>query len=267
MFACLGGAVGGALAALGGSAAEGFVFPSLLTLPSYLNVGSFGMQLAGCAAAVTVAFGLTWFAGMPDRPAEAAAGEPQPRAPAGTVATGTTEPRPAPATVATEAPRAGSGAVDAATLSVLSPMTGEVIALSTVNDPLFARGRLGPGVAIRPARGVVRAPVSGTVTSVARGRHAVVVSSDSGVDVLVHVGQETVTLGGTGFLAAVAVGEQVLTGDVLLLFDLPGVAASGSDLASPVVIANAAALGQVEVLVEAGPIEAGQPLLRVRTER
>ena len=258
VFACLGGAVGGAIAALGGSAAEGFVFPSLLTLPSYLNVGSFGMQLAGCAAAVLVAFGLTWFAGMPDR-AAGAVGEADPRAV-------TSAPPTLDSSASSAPPLHGPDAADSATLSVLSPMTGEVIALSEVADPLFARGRLGPGVAIRPSRGMVRAPVSGTVTSVARGRHAVVVSSESGVDVLVHVGQDTVTLGGSGFLAAVGVGEQVLAGDVLLLFDLPSIDAA-ADLASPVVIANAAALGEVEVLLDAGPVEAGQPLLGVQPGR
>jgi glucose-specific phosphotransferase system IIA component len=131
-----------------------------------------------------------------------------------------------------------------------------------VPDPVFARGLMGPGVAIRPTNGVVRSPVVGTVTSLARAGHAVGITSAEGVEVLIHVGIDTVHLGGRHFEGLVTRGQPVAVGSPLMLVDLDALAAAGYETATPVVVTNAATFASVEVLA-AEQVAAGEPLLRV----
>lgn len=292
VYACVAGAVGGSIAAVGRSAADSFVFPGLLTLPAYLHVGSFAMQAIGTTVAVVLAFTLTWFVGFTDdvtpgtgpvgpaatgTDATTAAGDERagestaPSDEQGSRPTGgpATQPGSWAAEGSGHASGSGSGAADAVLarhdVIVAAPLTGEVQPLGSVADPVFARGLLGPGVAIRPVDGWLRSPVAGTVTSVARTRHAVGVTSDEGVDVLVHVGLDTVTSGGEGFAVAVATGDRVSVGQVLLHVDLPTLVRDGWDPTSPVVVTNAARFAGVDVLAR-GPVGTGEPLLVVRTE-
>ncbi len=95
---------------------------------------------------------------------------------------------------------------------IVAPMTGEVIALEKVDDPVFSGGILGPGVAIRPTDGEVRAPITGTVSSLLPSRHALGILGDDGLEVLVHVGLDTVRLEGAPFTAHVAQGDRVEAG-------------------------------------------------------
>jgi PTS system beta-glucosides-specific IIC component len=149
---------------------------------------------------------------------------------------------------------------------VHSPLAGEVVELSSVSDPVFAGGLLGPGVAIRPSEGLVRSPVDGVVTSLARARHAVGVSSPEGVDVLVHIGIDTVHLAGRGFEALVQQGQQVHAGQPLIRVDLAALVEAGYDPTSPVIVTNAAAQRQIDVLA-AGTVDPGVPLIMVTTGR
>ena len=98
---------------------------------------------------------------------------------------------------------------------VLNPLDGEVIALSSVQDPVFAGGTLGDGVAIVPSDGKVHSPIDGTVAMLFDTKHAIAVKSDTGVEVLIHVGIDTVKLGGQYFTPAVAKGDQVTAGQLL----------------------------------------------------
>jgi PTS system beta-glucosides-specific IIC component len=273
VYACIAGAVGGSVAALGRSAADTFIFPALLTLPAYMHIGSFGMQLAGTGLAIALAFGLTWFLGFTDLPAAepAASATAQTPQPTRTALPASGPPRPphevgvlhvAPAPAPAWGADAQAEDIEPGLL-VRAPMAGEILPLDEVSDPVFARGLLGPGVAIRPADGWVRSPVSGTVTSVSRSRHAIGVTSEAGADVLVHVGLDTVLLGGAGFEVAVATGDPVVAGQVLMHVDLETLGKRGADLASPVVVTNAAAFAGVHVLAGDAPVGAGDPLLRL----
>lgn len=262
VYACVGGAIGGAVAAAGGSAADSFILPGLVTLPAYLSVGSFPLQLVGTAAAVAIAFGLTWFVGFTDVP-------PTQAPPVGGRWTDEATMVTAPAVTAPEGDALDQpawsdqpGAPAPAVVRLLAPLDGEVVALSSVSDPVFAGGLLGPGLAIRPSEGVVHSPIDGTVTSVARARHAVGVSSPGGVDVLVHVGIDTVHMAGRGFEALVKQGQSVRAGDPMIRVDLEALAAAGYDPTTPVVVTNAAAHRGVEILAE-GQVAAGDPLIEV----
>jgi PTS system beta-glucosides-specific IIC component len=271
-YACIGGMVGGGIAAAGGSAADSFVFPGLITLPAYMHVGNFTFQLVGTAAAVAIAFVLTLVLGFED---VSAVQEPDGPAPAavqgldGVEAPGQVDA--IPVGVPAEAPTAPSPAVpvpadlhpaDQAPLTIAAPISGEILSLSEVPDPVFARGLMGAGVAIRPSNGVIRSPFAGTVTSVARARHAVGITSTDGVDVLIHVGIDTVHLGGKHFDALVAHGQHVQVGTPLLLVDLPVLVAAGYDTTTPIVITNSAAYESVDVLAT-GTVRTGDPVLSV----
>ena len=147
-------------------------------------------------------------------------------------------------------------------VTIAAPLHGEVVALSEVPDPVFARGLMGAGVAIRPTNGVLRSPVDGTITSVARASHAVGITSDDGVEILLHVGIDTVHLGGRPFETLVVPGQHVQVGAPLVLVDLDALIKSGHETATPIVVTNSAAFASVEVLA-GNEVAVGEPLLRV----
>jgi PTS system beta-glucosides-specific IIC component len=123
-------------------------------------------------------------------------------------------------------------------LRVLAPIQGECVALAEVPDPTFGEGLLGDGVAIHPAKGRVVSPVNGTVALMFETGHAVSLMSDDGVEVLIHVGLDTVKLKGQHFTVRVKTGDKVNTGEVLLEFDQAAIAAAGYNTITPVVITN-----------------------------
>ncbi|MEM1485650.1 PTS glucose transporter subunit IIA [Oscillospiraceae bacterium PP1C4] len=121
---------------------------------------------------------------------------------------------------------------------VVSPIEGEVVCITSVSDPTFGEEILGKGVAIKPTKGRAVAPVSGTVTVLMSSKHAVSIQTDSGAEVLVHVGLDTIKLKGQYFTAHVKEGDRVKTGDLLLEFDLDAIRNAGYDTIVPVVVCN-----------------------------
>lgn len=119
-----------------------------------------------------------------------------------------------------------------------APIEGKVIALSEVNDPTFAEEMLGKGAAIIPTVGKVVAPMDGTIAMVFDTKHAISMTSESGIEILIHIGLDTVSLKGEPFTAHVASGDQVKAGDLLLEFDIEAIKAAGLDTVSPIVICN-----------------------------
>ena len=142
---------------------------------------------------------------------------------------------------------------------IVAPMTGEVIALEKVDDPVFSGGILGPGVAIRPTDGEVRAPITGTVSSLLPSRHALGILGDDGLEVLVHVGLDTVRLEGAPFTAHVAQGDRVEAGQHVLTADLAAIEAAGLDITTPVVVLNGDAYDVAPLVT--GRVAAGAALL------
>ena len=121
---------------------------------------------------------------------------------------------------------------------VYSPLKGRAVALQQVNDPTFGEGMMGNGIAIIPSEGKLVSPVNGTVTMVFETKHAVAVTSEDGVEVLMHIGLDTVRLGGKYFTAHVQSGDQVKVGMPLVDFDLEAIKEEGYDCITPVIVTN-----------------------------
>ncbi|TDG05458.1 phosphoenolpyruvate--protein phosphotransferase [Paraburkholderia guartelaensis] len=145
---------------------------------------------------------------------------------------------------------------------LVSPLTGPVVPLASVPDPVFSEGLFGDGIGIDPLAGRVVAPCDGIVVHLARTGHAVTLQSAEGAQVLVHVGIDTVELNGKGFTPKVAQGAQVRLGDTLIEFDLDVVACNAPSLVSVVAIANSDAFEVIE-RAGAGQVEAGKSALLV----
>jgi multiphosphoryl transfer protein len=146
-------------------------------------------------------------------------------------------------------------------LKLVSPLSGWCMPLAEVPDPVFAGAMAGDGVAIDPTQGVLCAPCAGEIVSMQGARHAVTVRSEAGIDVLMHVGIDTVNLKGEGFDLLVAPGDRVKQGDALLRFDLDRLARTAPSLVTPIVLASE---GQVLARARPGLLAAGDFLMEVQ---
>ncbi|MGN7150794.1 glucose PTS transporter subunit IIA [Arthrobacter sp. SAFR-179] len=156
---------------------------------------------------------------------------------------------------ALETARSGRHTADAELQELRAPANGTIIALSEVPDPVFAGGTLGDGFAVDPQDGRFVAPVSGKVVTVFPTGHAYGIRTDDGVDVLLHIGMDTVKLKGEGFTTHVAKGDQVTAGDLLCDVDLNVIKAAGYSTVTPVVITTKKAVEGLSIIT--GPAEAG----------
>ncbi|MFJ6453960.1 beta-glucoside-specific PTS transporter subunit IIABC [Paenarthrobacter sp. NPDC091669] len=247
-FGIAGGVVGGAIAAAGGGGASAFVFPSLLSLPAFSTVGSFGLQLLGTGVAVVIAFTLTCFFGPRELEAAVVVAAPDAETAAGTNGIAS----------------AGNALVaSTGTLTVAAPVAGQAVAMADVQDKVFASGAMGKGLGIVPVDGRICSPITGTIKAAMKTGHAFGIKSDDGVEVLVHIGIDTVQLQGRGFESAVTRGQQVRAGDLLAVVDLEIVAAEGYDTTTLVVVTNTAQLASVDP-VKAGNLAEGDPAITVQ---
>ena len=145
---------------------------------------------------------------------------------------------------------------------LVSPIKGEVVNITEVPDPTFAEKMLGDGIAIIPSEGEVVSPVDGTISMVFDTKHAVSITSKEGVEILIHVGLDTVTLGGNGFEAFVKSGDEVKVGDKLLSVDLDAIKEAGLNIITPVVICNTDEYASVEA-VKLGDIARGDEVIKI----
>ncbi len=133
---------------------------------------------------------------------------------------------------------------------VYSPIKGKVIPLNTVKDATFAGEYLGKGVAIQPEQGRVVAPFDGKVTVVMDTKHAIGITSNNGIEILIHVGMDTVQLNGKYYQTHVKVDDEVKKGDLLLTFEKENIIAEGYEITTPVVITNTADFKQINALTD-----------------
>ena len=129
-------------------------------------------------------------------------------------------------------------AVLAGSAEVVSPLAGQVKPLSQATDPVFSSGVMGQGVVIEPSQGELVSPVNGTVTVLFPTKHAVGIVSEEGVEMLMHIGMDTVSLDGKGFVAHVEQGDKVVVGQQLISFDMDVIKKAGLVTETPVIITN-----------------------------
>lgn len=144
---------------------------------------------------------------------------------------------------------------------ICSPVSGRVVDLAEVDDDVFAQGMLGEGLAIEPEEDVVYAPVSGMVAADVKTKHALLIRSDDGLEVLIHAGIDTVRLGGDGFVSYAAKGDRVAAGEPVLEFDRALARERGLSDTVVVTVTNSDRTGGVERACGT-KVVAGQPLLR-----
>jgi PTS system D-glucosamine-specific IIC component len=165
------------------------------------------------------------------------------------------------ATVTPAAPAAEEKATVATTLR--SPIAGIAIPLTQVDDAAFASEALGKGIAIEPAVGEVVSPINGKVVMVFDTKHAIGLESDEGVEILIHIGLDTVNLKGEGFTTYVKAGDFVEIGDKLVDFDIDFIKASGYKTTTPIVITNTFNYKNIEVVAE-GTVDLGDAIVTVQ---
>ena len=229
--------VGGLVIGIGGGATTNtFVFTSLLTIPVFTPMAVYGL---GIAAAFFTAFLMVVFFDYRTKEQKA-----QARAKKSLLEDDAPAAAPAAAPVAEAAPEFSDEAK--ADLTLTSPMAGTTVALSDVADEAFAAGALGPGIAVSPAAGaVVVAPCDGKVSVAFPTGHAYGIKSASGVQVLIHIGMDTVKLEGKGFTPRVAKGDVVKRGDVLAEVDWDIIREAGYDTITPMVVTNKKKFGEI----------------------
>ena len=145
---------------------------------------------------------------------------------------------------------------------VYAPIKGKAIALEEVNDGVFSAGMLGKGIGIEPAEGRAVSPVNGTVSVVFDTKHAIGITSDEGMEVLIHIGLDTVQLNGEPFNVHVKVGDKVKVGDLLAEFDMDKIKEAGYKTVTPIIISNTDAYSDVKVLAN-GDIDEKAEMLKV----
>ncbi|MEK4072644.1 beta-glucoside-specific PTS transporter subunit IIABC [Paenibacillus polymyxa] len=162
-----------------------------------------------------------------------------------------------------ETDEGSSSSVTKAEMTVYSPVTGEVVDLANVADEAFSSEAMGKGIAIIPSNGTIVSPVEGVVTTITKSRHAIAVIANDGVEVLIHVGLDTVKLKGEGFSLKVQEGDLVNVGDVLMEVDLAKIKERGFELITPLIITNSDNYVSVSRM-GAQNISAGSPVITIK---
>lgn len=249
LVGCFAGGLTVALLTLGtnGITTDAFVFTSLLTIPVFTPMAKYAISIA---VAFFVAFLLILFTDYrtPEERAEAkAAREAAEKAEldnADNADNAALANAPATATKA-DAPAKAAEPAAGTTTDIASPANGKVVPMAEIDDPVFSAGTLGDGVGIVPEDNAVYSPVSGTIVSAMKSGHAYGIKTEDGVEVLVHIGINTVKMKGEGFAPAVKKGDSVKQGELLATVDFAKVTEAGYDTTIVLAVTNTKALSAV----------------------
>ncbi|WP_366295954.1 beta-glucoside-specific PTS transporter subunit IIABC [Paenibacillus sp. AN1007] len=247
----IGGAAGGGFITAVGLKCFGFAVPGLLSLPLYIDprggMSNFWYALIGVGISFVVSFTVTLLLKWdePNMTLPAVSGLSEEGSAAELTAADTTTALTAGASESAKQPDQALSpppvtvhSIEEKKGEIFSPLTGDLVLLKELPDPTFAEEMTGKGIAIYPKEGRVTAPFDGTVTMIAKSKHAIMLTSNSGIDILIHVGLNTVSLKGKFFEEKVVIGQRVNKGDLLLEFDLESIQAAGIDLTTPIIVAN-----------------------------
>jgi len=229
---CIGGACGALFASITQLGASGTGVTGLFGILLCLNMPV--QYLLMMAIAVGVSFILTWMFGYKD---------PEP------VSTNNTS-------TTTSTPETDSTpAIETEAKTIYSPLEGEMIPMSEIPDATFAAGILGEGVGITPTVGCAVAPFNGTVSALFDTKHAIGLSSDDGIEMLIHIGINTVELNGEPFTAYIKTGDRVKAGDKLVDFDIEAIKKAGYPITTAVLISNAEDIEGTLKIEPTGPVK------------
>lgn len=233
----VGGAVGAMFGSVMGIGANAY---GVTGIPGFLIVDSGKILPYAILLVISggIAFALTWFVWKEEQPEAASA--------------------PAPA----DADAAATPAVDCKPGVVYAPVSGAAIPSEEIPDETFAAGVLGQGVGIQPDKGVIVAPCDGEISTVAETKHAVGISTPDGMELLIHVGVDTVAMNGDGFAAFVQKGQQVKAGDQLITFDREKIAVAGHPDVVVVLVTNSD--DYEDVSIQTGPCKALEQVIQVK---
>ena len=241
----IGGAIGGGLASLLGLAGTGngiTIIPGTLL---YIGNGQLLQYILMVAVSFALGFALTYMFGYEDEVEEVS----------GAISEAETD-------RLTEEAVTGN-LVSLSEGVIQTPIVGDVVALSNVNDPVFSSGAMGQGIAVKPSQDVVYAPADAEVTIVFPTGHAYGLRTANGAEILIHVGIDTVSMNGEGFNHKVAQGDKVKAGDVLGTFDSAKIAAAGLDNTTMVIVTNTADFASVNP-VASGSVAKGDAVIEVK---
>ena len=239
------GAIGGGLASILGLAGTGNGITIIPGTMLYIGNGQLLQYLLMVAVSFALGFALTYMFGYQDEVEEVA----------GAISEAETD-------RLTE--EAVTGTVVSPSEGVIqTPIVGDVVALSNVNDPVFSSGAMGQGIAVKPSEDVVYAPADAEVTIVFPTGHAYGLRTANGAEILIHVGIDTVSMNGEGFNHKVAQGDKVKAGDVLGTFDSAKIAAAGLDNTTMVIVTNTADFASVNP-VASGSVAKGDAIIEVK---
>ena len=239
------GAVGGGLASILGLAGTGNGITVIPGTMLYIGNGQLLQYLLMVAVSFALGFALTYMFGYEDEVEEVS----------GAISEAETD-------RLTEEAVTGN-LVSLSEGVIQTPIVGDVVALSNVNDPVFSSGAMGQGIAVKPSQDVVYAPADAEVTIVFPTGHAYGLRTANGAEILIHVGIDTVSMNGEGFNHKVAQGDKVKAGDVLGTFDSAKIAAAGLDNTTMVIVTNTADFASVNP-VASGSVAKGDAVIEVK---
>ena len=257
--AMIGGAVGGALVSILGVVSIAYGITGIF---GFLITTGHSVAYAICIlVAAVIAFAITWTLYKDAEDITQTKEEQQPNIEKVVATTAATAKQTA--AVATSVAESNQGVVPSAGAgTIAAPMSGKAIAMTEVSDPVFASEAMGKGAAIEPTEGKVFSPVDGSITMVAETGHAVGLLSDSGTEVLIHIGIDTVTLKGAPFTVKCAAGDKVKKGALLMDVDLGAIKAANLPTTTMVVITNTDDYASVEGQT-GSDVKAGDTLISV----
>ncbi|RFZ76202.1 PTS beta-glucoside transporter subunit EIIBCA [Lacrimispora amygdalina] len=235
----LGGAAGGFYAGLMGVVRYTSGTPGLLSLPIFIGENPMNVihALVSCTIGFCITFVLTWFYGFKELEKEGDREQDK-------------------------YSEAKEQVQKSKKIIISSPVNGRKVNLSKVNDETFAKEIAGKGMAVEPSDGRITAPFDGEVVTVFRTKHVIGLRSSEGVELMIHIGIDTVELEGKHFTAYVTDGDVVKTGDLLMEFDKQAIEAAGYETVVPVIVTNTGNYLDI-IASEEGTVESGQPLFTV----